>query len=443
MDITHVSNSFLIVETAETRLVCDPWVGRANHGGWRSYPEFDRQALIDRVAGADLVYISHLHSDHFDPEFLTDAGLIEAPVLIKAYDNGTLRGRLKALGVQTVIEAQPRKAFAFRDMRLAVLPQFQTSNAGVETDLDYDLDTSLIVAADGQVFFNQVDNPMGLPHFEAVKAFCDREFGPIDVAALVCGAASEYPQCFLNLDRAAEQARIIEASLAKLEASLRILQPKQAFLAGGSYVIPGRLGALSHFIAQPTPDQAAERCAFVPFHALEGGRKLDLSAGTISRELTPILEGMAEVADRYAEEPYPYEAAVLPAVSDLEDLFAEARTAFTAALESRGIRLNIDYEFRLYDGLSEQGARDGAHIHALDLSARTDAPGVEPTRLRLHLDARAFALCLTRGQNWNQTISGSLVLQERWPNIHQPDALFSLNFLTLGSEALRRRAAAG
>ena len=93
------------------------------------------------------------------------------------------------------------------------------------------------------------------------------------------------------------------------------------------------------------------------------------------------------------------------------------------------MRLNIDYEFHLYDDLTEANAREGACLHQLALSVRTDDQAVEPTRLRLHMDARAFILCLTRRQSWNQTISGSLVLQERWPNVHQPDALFALNYL--------------
>jgi UDP-MurNAc hydroxylase len=436
MRITHVSNSFLIVETASTKLVCDPWVGRANHGGWRSFPEFDRDELIARVRDADYVYISHLHSDHFDPGFLADAGLIGAPFLIKAFGNGALRNRLKALGVQTVIEAGALEPFEAGDMRLAVVPQFQTSNAGVETSLDYDLDTSLIVAAEGQVFFNQVDNPLADAHFQIVKEFCDRNFGPIDAAALVCGAAGEYPQCFLNIDRAAEQARIIDASLAKLERALRILEPRLTFLAGGSYVIPGRLTALSRFIAQPTAEAAARHCAFTPMVCLEGGKSLCLPGGAVIQDLTPVLAELGQVQAAHADEPYPYEDRALPSVDELEDLFGRAKPAFEAAVAAQGVRLNIDYEFHLYDGLTEERARQPSRFARLALSVRTDAETVEPTRLRLHMDARAFALCLTRAQSWNQTISGSLVLQERWPNRHQPDALFALNLLVVPKETV-------
>jgi hypothetical protein len=429
MRITHVSNSFLILETAGTKLVCDPWVGRANHGGWRSFPQFDRQALIDRVRGADYVYISHLHSDHFDPEFLTESGLTMATFVIKAFDNATLRKRLEALGARAVIEAPALTPFEAGEFRLAIVPQFQTSNAGVATSLDYDLDTSLIAAAEGQVVFNQVDNPLAEAHLKTIKAFCERTFGPIDAAALVCGAAGEYPQCFLNIDRAAEQARIIEASLARLENTMRILQPKRAFLAGGTYVIPGRMTALSRFIAQPTAAQAAARCGFIEMLHLEGGKRLDLSSGVVTQDLTPTLADPAEMQAAYADELYPYQAHLLPAAGDLEALFGRARPAFEAALASQGVRLNIDYEFHVYDGLTEEKARARSSMATFSLSVRTDVDSVEPTRLALHLDARAFALCLTRGQSWNQTISGSLVLQERWPNRHQPDALFALNHL--------------
>jgi hypothetical protein len=44
--------------------------------------------------------------------------------------------------------------------------------------------------------------------------------------------------------------------------------------------------------------------------------------------------------------------------------------------------------------------------------------------------ARGLALCLMRWQIWNPTPCGSPALQERWPNVYQPDALFAPNHRT-------------
>ena len=38
MKITHFNNSFIGVQANTTMLVCDPWVGTSNYGGWLSYP---------------------------------------------------------------------------------------------------------------------------------------------------------------------------------------------------------------------------------------------------------------------------------------------------------------------------------------------------------------------------------------------------------------------
>ena len=53
MKITHYSNSFITVEANGSKLVCDPWVGTANRGGWHSYPEYSEQELATAFEGAN------------------------------------------------------------------------------------------------------------------------------------------------------------------------------------------------------------------------------------------------------------------------------------------------------------------------------------------------------------------------------------------------------
>ena len=78
MKITHLSNSFILVESTSgrTNIACDPWVGYGNYGGWHSFPEFKSKDLDNLMQSIHFVYISHLHDDHFDPEFLKKSGLI-------------------------------------------------------------------------------------------------------------------------------------------------------------------------------------------------------------------------------------------------------------------------------------------------------------------------------------------------------------------------------
>src|SRR5579864_2275905 len=104
MKITHYSNSFITVEANGAKLVCDPWVGTANHGGWHSYPEYSQQELATAFEGANAIYISHLHSDHFDPDTLKRFGALDCHFLINDFPTKTLRQRLVNLGARRITE---------------------------------------------------------------------------------------------------------------------------------------------------------------------------------------------------------------------------------------------------------------------------------------------------------------------------------------------------
>lgn len=262
MQVTHLSNSFITVATAGQRLVCDPWAGTANNGGWHSFPEFAPQALHAAVADATLVYISHLHSDHFDPEFLRAADLLDRHFVIKQFDDGVLRRRLQALGVQRITELAPFTVATCSDLRPAIVPQMTSNSSGLVDAIDYDMDTSLVVGDGALTFFNQVDNPLSLADLSEVKRFIDVEFGTIDLACLVAGAAGEYPQCFLGIDRAAEAQRIVAGALTQLQAQVQLLQPRWVFPAGGTYFIPGTLHGLNaHTSPNPTTNSLPKRCS--------------------------------------------------------------------------------------------------------------------------------------------------------------------------------------
>ena len=68
-------------------------------------------------------------------------------------------------------------------------------------------------------------------------------------------AASEFPHCFLNLNRNNEKNRIIDESLKKLQLYLSFLKPKYFFPAGGKYLIYGKFNKLNKYVAQPNFNQ--------------------------------------------------------------------------------------------------------------------------------------------------------------------------------------------
>ena len=51
------------------KILCDPWfTDGAYYGSWYQYPKFETP--IDNIPEYEYIYISHLHEDHFDSQFL-------------------------------------------------------------------------------------------------------------------------------------------------------------------------------------------------------------------------------------------------------------------------------------------------------------------------------------------------------------------------------------
>lgn len=62
--VTYLSHACMELQLGERRLMFDPWLrGPAFARGWWLLHEPPADAL-DRMCAADLIYISHMHSDH-------------------------------------------------------------------------------------------------------------------------------------------------------------------------------------------------------------------------------------------------------------------------------------------------------------------------------------------------------------------------------------------
>ena len=258
----------------------------------------------------------------------------------------------------------------------------------------------------------------------------------------MCGAASEYPQCFVNIDRRKASDELIERSLDKLTQTLRLLKPKFFFPSGGTYFIPGRFHKLNKFVAVPSYDQIAMRLTGADLdlavECLEGGGAVAVNkngsecavqiAHTIERELP----SMKQSIERHVPDIYDHDVDKLSA-ADLSNErinreFSAAKVNYVKALSDAGICLNARIRFCLHDTIelkdNDQIANGPTHVLDLDLDVKH-----ETHELIIHIEKALFLRCLNRKAIWNQALSGSLCLFERRPNIFYPTDVFSLNYL--------------
>jgi UDP-MurNAc hydroxylase len=448
MKITHYSNSFISVKSKNDHIVCDPWIGKANTGGWQSFPEYSVDQLSCQLADAGWIYISHLHDDHFHPETLKILGLLDREFIIKRFQSPVLRERLKRLGVTRIHEVDPFTVQQFGPFELSIFPQMTSNSSGLEDDVNYDLDTSIAIKAEGSVFFNQVDNPLSLQDLTRICDFMAEHLGAVDVACIMSGAASEYPHLFLGIDQAAEKRRLVERSLTDLGEWLSLLKPRYFFPAGGTYLIPGWMGVFNDNIAQPNSAEISRYVADaglpVQVCALEGGHFLELSAGQeaarTGSDLSPIEANREAAVEMHIKDRYLYEVLETPSWQALLDILDVARENWTHKVNKDDLMIHQAIYFDIYRELrldvDKPDASQRLGRYQLSQPAEDDSG-----ELVIHIDQRALFGCLTRRLIWNGVL-GALCLYDRRPNRHYPTDFFSLNFLALSSEQLQAIATA-
>lgn len=412
-------------------------MGKANASGWQSFPEYPVDQIGRQLSDARWIYLSHLHDDHFHSRTLEALGLLDREFVIKRFQAPVMRERLKKLGVTRIHELDPFVISRFGPFEVAIFPQMTSNSSGLDNDVNYDLDTSIAFRANGAVFFNQVDNPLSTEDVIQVRDWIVKQLGPIDIACLMSGAASEYPHLFLGIDQAGEKQRIVERSLCELMTWLRLLDPTYYFPAGGTYLIPGWMSIYGNNIAQPGFQEISELIKHLNLRvqplALEGGHSIDMSAGMprarTGPEVKPIEADLQAAIRMHSADPYDYEVVVAPPFAKVVEMLDAARANWLKKIEGDALHVVQSIRFEIY---SELAVKDGVPDWTRRLGSYQlfESSDKQTGHLIIHIDQRALCGCLTRRFVWNGVL-GALCLYERRPNRHHPTDLFSLNYLTL------------
>lgn len=436
MKITHINNAFILVEANGVTIACDPWTGTSNYGTWHAFPIFDDAEIISATKNVDYVYISHVHADHMDPKTLEMCGLTSAKFIINKNPQPTLRRRVESVGPSEIIECEPFTTIDLGALKIATVPQMSRYNVGKESDVDYDIDSSILITDGQKVFFNQVDNPLSVDDFKYIGEWSRKNLGPIKLAAVICGAASEYPHCFMNLDRVAEKMRIELESIKLLIERIDAMQPENIFVSGGSYFIPGRNASLNQYIAVPVFEDVERAVKStkpdIGVFDIEGGGALRLgdatSAPVESVEMQALHTNLADALN--ATVALVYEQDLVPAIDqdhEIDRLLPLATAALQHRLTEDDFNLNAQLRFALHQDMAFNHAGDlvSEPTRTIDLNIKPENPD---HLLVLHLDKSLFAELISGRMIWNLVVSGSQIMYERVPNIFYPTDTAALNF---------------
>ncbi len=449
MQITHFSNAFNSVKINKTVIACDPWVGATNQTSWISYPVHKNGANILKNLKPNYIYISHLHCDHLDPKVLSKYKNKNIKVIIKKFSDQVLKRQISTLGYNNIMECKPWKKYKLnKDISIAIIPQMSSNVSGLSEQINYDMDTSIVIQSNlsKEVFFNGVDNPLTVNNYKKVKNFITKYFNKKIAAAVVqVGAASEYPQCFLNIDRNKEKEKVIKESLSNLKLKLRILQPEAYFSPSGGAILSGKYSILNKYVAVPSYNRIIEFLKNETYIVVDiaGGGKINRKKKKwilIKSKISKDELRKKKIVKKYSNKKYFYSNDYKRIdQKDIDQAFFKSYENYKKRLTNFQINTNWDTEFCIYKNIfiNLQGKinlKNSKFIKKYTLRYNESNHKLlknNYSKLKCHLDFNLFYGLLKRKYtNWNQPISGSVILYERKPNKFDPNVTLSLNYLT-------------
>ena len=205
MRVTGLGHAGMFIETAYGSILCDPWVHPAFFGSWFPFPD-NRELDWERYGGeADFLYVSHRHSDHFDPRLLREVVPTSTRVLLPDYPTTDLEDDLRALGYDNFIFTRAGEPFEIDGLRMMITPLRGPGDGPIG-------DSALSVDDGTAVLLNQNDShPLDVAKI--------REFGEVDLYFTQFSGAIWWPmvydlpvpakQKFAGLKRASQSKRAL------------------------------------------------------------------------------------------------------------------------------------------------------------------------------------------------------------------------------------------
>lgn len=177
----------MLIESQGLSILCDPWFNPAYFGSWCPFPANDGLDP-ESFAQPTHLYISHLHKDHFDAEFLRDRVSKQATVILPDFPVDHLHRALLELGFTHFIPTRNGVPQDVDGLRLTVL--------AMTAPTDGPLGDSALIVDDGAVrVLNQNDSrPSDLDALAAM--------GPFDGHFLQFSGAIWYPMVYRMPERA-------------------------------------------------------------------------------------------------------------------------------------------------------------------------------------------------------------------------------------------------
>ena len=409
MKVRYIYSACVVVETEDVRILSDPWFTQgAEYGSWFHYPPLPEDP-VNIIGQVDVIYISHVHTDHYDPLFLRKylEKYPDTELLICDLEPNLLLRRMISDGFNPTVT---------QSANWGGTSAYLTANHGY----DYECDTAMVVARDELSVANMNDNRIDEDQISAIRAVCPG--GRPTLAMLPYAGAGPYPQTyhFGNVgDRKSAEAKKKQQFLDMYSTFCEKLNPVRAMPFAGAYVLGGPLSELNHLrgISDATDVLALPEW---------GGRSIVLADGGMAEIDLTTLEISATRTEPYApsdidrftgelEFPgYHYEQEFLPIGDKPLPLYRLCKAAYRNAITRHAtanewwicLKSTNRSEFLVLNTSRDNGVQSLVDVEALH------------NRWEIHLDERLLFLILSGYYHWGNAEGGSHLSCRRIPDVY-------------------------
>lgn len=407
MKLKYYYSACVGIKTPDVSILCDPWFTDGVYdGAWYQYPKFEN--ALERIERYDLIYISHIHPDHYDSVFLRQ--------YLKKYPDTRIIAKERFL-----INCLRKEGFKLYEGNGIKNTEFQIflNDTGSASDID----TALVVKYLEHSIVNMNDNPFDEKQIQDIKDYIGKK---PTIALLGYTGAGPYPQNFytdpLTLIRLAEEKK--QEFFRRYKQFDKALNAKINIPFAGQYLLGGKLAYLNNYrgVADATEVLGFDCKSLV----MKEDSEIDCSFNS------------ADIANCIRTEPY-----------DKTDMAMYIQSISSRPLDYETLNLDIDkipFE-RLLRKAYERAMKaneykgenysliitlpKGYYICNLNSYAEKSYYSddiTEGPRLILELDFIYLFGLITGIYHWNNAIVGSHITYKREPDIFNRDVQRFLNF---------------
>jgi len=402
INVKYIYSACIKTSTPDITILHDPWFTEGVYdGSWFQFPKIERP--LSDIGDCDWIYISHIHPDHYDSDFLkkyfSKYGIKK--VLIADHNPNHLARKMRADNIvptilenkilvgNTSIEIVPHKTGSISDIDSAIVVKYKSNDKKIHcivnaNDINFDTDDLML---------KNLKNIAG------------------DVDILLCGytGAGPYPQTYFDISDPrleSESKNKKYLFFERYKEIIKVMSAKKNIPFAGKYILGGRLAPLNNFrgVADPVEVLSFDKNAIIL--ADNGG---EIGTATLkSNQIRTIKYNEKDICDRIED--------VEKHKMDYERLFLQEETyqlpikrllLVAAGNANKKSECDEDYYYTIEVSKNEWvviNANRNSYEYVRVVNKLTDLP---LSRCEIIIDHRYLFGLLTLIYHWNNAEVGS------------------------------------